>query len=354
MQEPVLNPIANLANATSAVNTINANSVTTATALQNTLDRYGSAPNQMNAVLDMNSFNIINLPSPATINSPARLIDVVSNPTISVPTVGTSGSTVPLLNGINTWTGTQTFTGATVNLPSITSVGTLDITGTVVLSGSTSGTTTLQASAIAGTGTLTLPSTATDTLAGAASTTTFTNKTYDTAGTGNVFKINGTSITSTTGTGSVVLAASPTLTGTTTCSTLTAPTITGTGAIQGSGASATVGYLNGSGAGGAITQLTSKATGVTLNNISGQITMNNASLSGSAAVSFVLTNSTIAANDVVIVNIASGATAVSNYLITVGAVSAGSCTITLYNDTASTARTDALVLNFVVIKGASS
>jgi hypothetical protein len=118
MQEPVLNPIANLANATSAVNTINANSVVTATALQNTLDRYGSSPNQMQSVLDMNSYNIVNLPAPATINSPARLIDVVSNPSLSVPATGTSGSTVPFLNGgtagtPNTWSGYNLFTGTT-------------------------------------------------------------------------------------------------------------------------------------------------------------------------------------------------------------------------------------------------
>lgn len=38
-----------------------------------------------------------------------------------------------------------------------------------------------------------------------------TNKTFDTAGTGNVFKVNGTTINAKTGTGSVVLASSPTL-----------------------------------------------------------------------------------------------------------------------------------------------
>jgi hypothetical protein len=45
----------------------------------------------------------------------------------------------------------------------------------------------------------------------ASSTTTFTNKTFDTAGTGNVFKINGTQVSAVTGSGSVVLATSPTL-----------------------------------------------------------------------------------------------------------------------------------------------
>ena len=45
----------------------------------------------------------------------------------------------------------------------------------------------------------------------ASSTDTLTNKTFDTAGAGNVFRINGTGITAVTGTGSVVLATSPTL-----------------------------------------------------------------------------------------------------------------------------------------------
>lgn len=48
-------------------------------------------------------------------------------------------------------------------------------------------------------------------LVGKTTTDTFTNKTFDTAGTGNVLKINGTAITSNTGTGANVLASSPTI-----------------------------------------------------------------------------------------------------------------------------------------------
>lgn len=51
-----------------------------------------------------------------------------------------------------------------------------------------------------------------DTVAGAATTDVFTNKTFDTAGSGNVFKINGNGISTVTGTGSVaVLQTSPSL-----------------------------------------------------------------------------------------------------------------------------------------------
>ena len=80
----------------------------------------------------------------------------------------------------------------------------------VIFNGTSSGTTTVQASSTAS-GTLTLPA-ATDTLVGKATTDTFTNKTFDTADSGNVLKINGTQITATTGSSAVVLSTSPSIT----------------------------------------------------------------------------------------------------------------------------------------------
>ena len=116
--------------------------------------------------------------------------------------------------------------------------------------------------------------------------------------------------------------------------------------------SATAGIGYGTGAGGTVTQATDKSTGVTLNKVTGQITMNNASLAAATSVSFTLTNSAIAATDVVIVNIGSGATAAS-YTVTVDAVAAGSCRIHLRNESAGSLG-EALVLNFAVIKGVTS
>lgn len=119
--------------------------------------------------------------------------------------------------------------------------------------------------------------------------------------------------------------------------------------LLGSAGSA-VGYSTGTG--GAVTQITSKATGVTLNKRCGQITLNNAALSAAAEVSFTLTNSVIAATDVVYVCISSGATA-GAYNVQVDAVAAGSCRISVGNMSAGPL-SEAIVLNFVVIKAVNA
>lgn len=130
----------------------------------------------------------------------------------------------------------------------------------------------------------------------------------------------------------------------------TAGVLTTNGAFKSTSTSGGLGYATG--AGGAITQQTDKSTGVTLDKICGQITMNNATLNAAAEVGFTLTNSAIGATDVVIVNIATTATA-NSYQICVDAVAAGSCHITLTNTSASNLG-EALVLNFAVIKAVAA
>ena len=106
---------------------------------------------------------------------------------------------------------------------------------------------------------------------------------------------------------------------------------------------------------GAVTQATDKATGVTLNKSAGRITMNNAALAGSAAVSFTLTNNLISANDTIIVCVSSNTTgsAAGAYTTYVSYLAAGSALITLRNLTTATSYSEAVIINFSIIHGAS-
>ena len=107
----------------------------------------------------------------------------------------------------------------------------------------------------------------------------------------------------------------------------------------------------GAGAGGIVTQATNKSTAVTLNTRCGQVTMNNANLVTATAVSFTLTNSQIAATDVLILNNVSGGT-LGAYMF--GArCAAGSATITVRNLTAGDLA-EALVIGFAVIKASTT
>lgn len=107
-----------------------------------------------------------------------------------------------------------------------------------------------------------------------------------------------------------------------------------------------VGYATG--AGGAVTQVTSRATGVTLNTVTGAITLVSAAGSATPA-SFTVTNSAVAATDVVMVSQKSGT---DLYQAFVTAVGAGSFKIAYFTTGGTT--TEQPVFNFVVIKGAAS
>ena len=116
-----------------------------------------------------------------------------------------------------------------------------------------------------------------------------------------------------------------------------------------------IGYS--SGTGGAVTQLTSRTTGVTLNKITGEITLFAGSIGGHDADEFMLTNSTIEANDVILLSMKSGAAAGTRkyYQLHAVQVSAGSCVISvgnIDNTTIPVAGTESPIIQFVVLKGA--
>lgn len=163
MAKLVLNNVENMEAQTSFIQTLNENFEAIAAAFENTFSRDGTTPNTISANIDANSQRIINLAAPQASTDAARFIDLtealaidtaipalegnsgkfltndgssinwgsfagllpannlsdlnsVSEArtnlglgTAALATIGTSGSTVPLLNGTLTWNGTNTF-----------------------------------------------------------------------------------------------------------------------------------------------------------------------------------------------------------------------------------------------------
>lgn len=73
MTKLTLNSVGDLTNTTTAAANINANSSLTQTALENTLSRDGTAPNQMHSNFDMNSHRIVNLPQGSSSDEPVTV-----------------------------------------------------------------------------------------------------------------------------------------------------------------------------------------------------------------------------------------------------------------------------------------
>ena len=115
---------------------------------------------------------------------------------------------------------------------------------------------------------------------------------------------------------------------------------------------ATAGKLVGPTIGTTVPQATNKSTTVIANAASGQIAMNNAALAAAAEVSFTVTNSEVAATDVVVANHGSAGTA-GSYLVQANTIAAGSFKLTVTNVSAGSL-SEAIVINFVALKGASS
>ena len=126
----------------------------------------------------------------------------------------------------------------------------------------------------------------------------------------------------------------------------TPSSVTSSGLIKSTSPTAGIGYATG--AGGTVTQGTSRTTGVTLNKITGAITLFSEAGSQSYQ-TFTVTNSTVAATDVVIVSQKSGT---DPYQLNVTNVAAGSFKITAAAISGST--TEAPVINFAVIKGVAA
>lgn len=104
MAKLTLDNLSNLQNENTAVTTINNNSNAIETAMENTLSRDGTSPNQMGFNLDMNNWHILNLPEPSTDTDPIRRIDMVNANEVTnvLHTASSTTNTIGL--------GTRTFT----------------------------------------------------------------------------------------------------------------------------------------------------------------------------------------------------------------------------------------------------
>jgi hypothetical protein len=213
-----LGSIASFQNDSTATVQYNLNNILLTGAIDNTLSRDGTTPNQMNANLDMNSNQIVNLPAPIAPTAPVRLEDLTTfqgGGTINaIPTGGNTGQALTKTSNTNYQVGWS-------NVPTgpVTSVS-----GDLATWNSTTGSAMADSGilatnvvTLAGSQTLTNKSIAgsqiTGTVAGA-------NMAAANLAAGNVnggvngtlpIANGGTGATSNTGTGSLVLATSPTL-----------------------------------------------------------------------------------------------------------------------------------------------
>lgn len=251
MSKVTLNDVTTFQNDTTAANIVNTNSATIEAAFDNTLSRDGTSPNTMGANLDMNSNRILNLPAPSTQNEPMRLADASilnGGGTIStLPAGGTTGQVLSKASNANydtTWqtngivssvglslpsdfnvtgspiTTTGTLTAAYTNTPTgtggfvratsptlvtpnigvatATSVNKMNITAPATSSTlSVADGKTLTANnslTLSGTDGAAIAFQGSDTYVGRATTDTLTNKTFNSAGTGNTLQISGVNV----------------------------------------------------------------------------------------------------------------------------------------------------------------
>lgn len=116
--------------------------------------------------------------------------------------------------------------------------------------------------------------------------------------------------------------------------------------------SATIPAGYGTGAGGAVTQITDATTAVTLNTPCGQITTVALTTAAAAEEVFTLTNSRLAATDVLVTSTTYAGAGVP--IVYVTAMAAGSCKINITNVHAANALNAVMVINFAIIKAVAA
>lgn len=128
--------LVNLQNETTAVNTINNNSIAIVTAFDNTLSRDGTTPNTMSADFDMNGFRILNLPDPVNNTEPVNLrtFNASVTATGNVPAGGSAGLSLIKNSGTSydtVWgTPVINLTGPITSIGTVTSIASQTGTGT--------------------------------------------------------------------------------------------------------------------------------------------------------------------------------------------------------------------------------
>ena len=133
------------------------------------------------------------------------------------------------------------------------------------------------------------------------------------------------------------------------------------GSIKSASASASGGIGYATGAGGTATQGTDRSTGVTMSPnpcLSGTITTMTTSLAALASAEFVVTNSAVAIGDVILLTQRSGSSSAAGVagttIVNVVTVTNGTFTISVSNQSTTTAETGAIIINFVIIKAVSA
>jgi hypothetical protein len=96
-------PVSTFTNDTTAVTQTNANYVLMQNAIDNTISRDGTTPNQMNSNIDMNNNQVINLAPPTGLSSAVRLQDLVPNLNVTVIEI------IPVVDHGTVNSGTVTF-----------------------------------------------------------------------------------------------------------------------------------------------------------------------------------------------------------------------------------------------------